>query len=52
MKKVCDVTCRKEIKGEKVPNDQKLFSIYELHTDIIDLFDNPVGYLIVLQFLG
>jgi transposase, IS5 family len=26
---------RKQIKGEKVPNDQKLFSIYELHTDII-----------------
>lgn len=25
----------KEIKGEKVPNDKKLFSIYELHTDII-----------------
>lgn len=26
---------RKEIGGEKVPNDQKIFSIYELHTDII-----------------
>ena len=25
----------KQIKGERVPNDQKLFSIYELHTDII-----------------
>jgi IS5 family transposase len=35
MKKVCDMTFRKEIRGEKVPNDQKLFSIYELHTDII-----------------
>jgi IS5 family transposase len=35
MKKVYEMTERKEIKGEKVPNDQKLFSIYELHTDII-----------------
>jgi IS5 family transposase len=35
MKKVYDMTERKEIRGEKVPNDQKLFSIYELHTDII-----------------
>ena len=26
---------RKELGGEKVPNDQKIFSIYELHTDII-----------------
>ena len=25
----------KQIKGESVPNDQKLFSIYEQHTDII-----------------
>jgi IS5 family transposase len=35
MKKVYEMTERKEIKGEKVPNDQKLFSIYELHTEII-----------------
>jgi IS5 family transposase len=35
MKKVYEMTERKEIKGEKVPNDEKLFSIYELHTDII-----------------
>jgi len=35
MKKVYDVTYRKQILGESVPNDQKLFSIYELHTDII-----------------
>jgi IS5 family transposase len=33
--KVYDMTYRKEIAGEAVPNDQKLFSIYELHTDII-----------------
>jgi len=35
MKQVYDVTWRKEIKGEKVPNDDKIFSIYEQHTDII-----------------
>jgi IS5 family transposase len=29
------MTYRKEIAGESVPNDEKLFSIYELHTDII-----------------
>jgi IS5 family transposase len=35
MKQVYDVTWRKEIKGEKVPNGDKIFSIYEQHTDII-----------------
>ena len=35
MKKVYDITYHKQILGESVPNDQKLFSIYELHTDII-----------------
>lgn len=35
MRQVYSMTFRKEIKGEKVPNDQKLFSIYERHTDII-----------------
>jgi IS5 family transposase len=35
MRLVYWMTYRKEIKGEAVPNDQKLFSIYELHTDII-----------------
>lgn len=32
---VYEMTYRREIKGESVPNDQKLFSIYERHTDII-----------------
>ena len=32
---VYSMTYRREIAGEKVPNDEKLFSIYELHTDII-----------------
>jgi len=35
MNRVYDITYRKEIEGEKVPNDEKLFSIYEVHTDII-----------------
>ncbi len=35
MRQVYEMTKRKEILGEKVPNDKKLFSIYELHTDII-----------------
>lgn len=35
MQQVYDMTYRKEINGEKVPNDEKLFSIYERHTDII-----------------
>ena len=35
MNQVYDMTYRKEIKGETVPNDDKLFSIYEQHTDII-----------------
>jgi transposase, IS5 family len=35
MEQVYDITYRKEIEGEKVPNDEKIFSIYELHTDII-----------------
>jgi transposase, IS5 family len=35
MEKVYSMTYRKQVLGENVPNDQKLFSIYELHTDII-----------------
>lgn len=35
MEKVYDITWRKQIKGESVANDEKIFSIYELHTDII-----------------
>jgi IS5 family transposase len=33
--KVYNMTWRKEINTESVPNDEKLFSIYELHTNII-----------------
>jgi IS5 family transposase len=35
MEKVYVMTERREINGEKVPVQDKLFSIYELHTDII-----------------
>lgn len=35
MEKVYDITWRKQINGENVANDEKIFSIYEQHTDII-----------------
>src|SRR5665811_2249912 len=35
MEQVYDVTYRKEIDGEKVVNEDKIFSIYEQHADII-----------------
>lgn len=35
MQLVYDMTEKREIKNEVVPNDEKLFSIYEQHTDII-----------------
>jgi IS5 family transposase len=35
MYQVYDVAYRKELKGEKVPNEEKIFSIFEPHTDII-----------------
>ncbi len=35
MEQVYSMTYYREIAGEIVPNDQKLFSIYEQHTDII-----------------
>ena len=35
MQKVYDIAYRKQIEGESVPNEDKLFSIYEHHTDII-----------------
>lgn len=35
MEKVYSMTKRRELDGEAVPNDEKLFSIYEEHTDII-----------------
>jgi IS5 family transposase len=35
MEKVYSMAYRKQVLGEGVPNDQKLFSIYEQHADII-----------------
>jgi IS5 family transposase len=35
MRQVYDFTYRHEIKKERVDNEDKIFSIYELHTDII-----------------
>jgi len=35
MRLVYDMIYTKEIKGEKVPNEAKIYSIYERHTDII-----------------
>lgn len=35
MKKVYDISYRHEILNERVPNEDKIFSIYEDHTDII-----------------
>lgn len=35
MQQVYDMTEKREIKNEVTPNDEKLFSIYEQHTDII-----------------
>jgi len=35
MNQVYKMTYDKEILGKQVPNDEKIFSIYELHTDII-----------------
>lgn len=35
MKQVYNVAYRKEVKGEKVPSSEKIFSIFERHTDII-----------------
>ncbi|MDR3143045.1 MAG: hypothetical protein LBU37_15160 [Tannerellaceae bacterium] len=34
MQQVYSMTLRREVKEEKVPNDEKIFSIYERHTDI------------------
>ena len=35
MQLVYDMVYRKEIKGEKVPNEEKIYSIHEKHTDIV-----------------
>ena len=35
MEKVYDISYRHEVLGESVPNSEKIFSIYECHTDIL-----------------
>jgi IS5 family transposase len=35
MEKVYQMTCKRELLGEQVPVKEKVFSIYEVHTDII-----------------
>jgi IS5 family transposase len=35
MHRVYSMVLRREIKGEKVPGDEKIYLIYKLHTDII-----------------
>jgi transposase, IS5 family len=35
MKRIYDISWRKEIMKESIPNEEKLFSIFERHTDII-----------------
>ncbi len=35
MQLVHEMVYQKEIRGKKVPNEEKIFSIYERHTDII-----------------
>jgi IS5 family transposase len=35
MQQVYDISYRREIKGENVPSNEKIFSIFEQHTDII-----------------
>jgi IS5 family transposase len=44
MDKVFLMTCQKEIAGEAVPNEQKIFSIYEPHTEIIVKGDRKIKF--------
>ena len=50
-KRVYDQTFRRVIQGESVPADQKVFSIFEDHTDIIikDNRENHYGHKICLS---
>jgi IS5 family transposase len=44
MEKVYDISYRHELLGESVPNSEKIFSIYEEHTDIIVKGLREVGF--------
>jgi transposase, IS5 family len=49
-RQVYDQTYRRIVRGETVPANQKVFSIFEEHTDIIikDSRDNHYGHKICL----
>jgi hypothetical protein len=42
MGKVCDTARRRVLEGETVPNEEKLFSIFEPHTELIKRGKQPV----------
>lgn len=52
MRQIYDVAYRGEIKKEKVPNEDKLFSIYEPHTDIIVKGSREVQFGHKVQLTG
>jgi IS5 family transposase len=51
--KVVDQACRRVLQGEKVPNDEKIFSIFEPHTELLKRgkAGRPVefGHMVSLQ---
>jgi len=52
MRQIHDITKRKELLGEKVPNTEKIFSIYEPHTDIIVKGSREVKFGHKVQLTG
>jgi len=52
MRQVYDMSYQREILGEKVPIDEKIFSIYELHTDIIVKGSREVQFGHKVNFAG
>lgn len=52
MRKVYEMSYKKEILGEQVTNDEKIFSIYELHTDIIVKGGRDVQFGHKVNFAG
>ena len=52
MNQVYDMTYRKEIKGESVSSDEKIFSIYEQHTDIIVKGSRDIQFGHKISFAG
>lgn len=52
MQQVFEMSYKKEILSESVPNNEKLFSIYELHTDIIVKGSRDVQFGHKVNFAG